>query len=111
MPTVAVAGPLFDIVRSGTGAALTDVLTGGLVLLPGVLSPPPETVAVFDTGPMAVGVTVIVATWMFIAPLAIGALVVQVTVCPFAPHEKPALAVTVPIERAAAIWSVTVTVP
>src|SRR5262249_30808073 len=111
VPTVAVAGPLLLIARFGTGAGLTCVSTGGLVLLPVVLSPPPLTTAVLLAWPTLSGVTLIVATGTLLAPAPIGVLEVQVTVCPAAPHVKLGPLVTLLIASAAGTASVTVMVP
>src|SRR5688572_25794772 len=67
----------------------TDVLTGGLVLLPGVSSPPPSTLATLLTVvPPTFGTTGIVATRTFCAPAAIDLFVVHVTVCALTPQLK-----------------------
>ena len=105
------SGPLFDIARSGTGAADTLVFTGGLVLFPGELSPPPPTAATLPIAPGAVGVTLMVTTCTPDAPAAIAAAVVHVTTCALAPPANPAPGVSPLIERPAGTESVTVTVP
>ena len=111
VPTVAVPGPLLLIAKSGVGEAFTVVLTGGLVLLPGELSPPPLTTAVLPTEPACVGVTLMVATRTPEAPLAMTVLEVHVTVCATMPQVKPALPLALLMVSPAARVSLTVMVP